>query len=134
LREHGAGAPGGDIEHGSCRPRRLDRTAPMRAAAKSAAAEAHSARAGRLQPRARAAVEVRQREVSRSGRPARQARKGRAGRRVQAGDLTRSCRPVTLEFLFFVIAGAAAGGFVNGLAGFGTSLFALGWWLQVMPP
>ncbi len=34
----------------------------------------------------------------------------------------------------FVIAGAVCGGFVNGLAGFGTSLFALGWWLQVMPP
>lgn len=41
---------------------------------------------------------------------------------------------MTAEFLFFVTVGAAAGGFVNGLAGFGTSLFALGWWLQVMPP
>ncbi len=30
--------------------------------------------------------------------------------------------------------GAAAGGFINGLAGFGTALFALGFWLQVMPP
>lgn len=37
----------------------------------------------------------------------------------------------TLAFLFL---GAAAGGFVNGLAGFGTALFALGWWLQIMPP
>lgn len=27
-----------------------------------------------------------------------------------------------------------AGGFVNGLAGFGTALFALGFWLQIMPP
>ena len=27
---------------------------------------------------------------------------------------------------FFIIAGAAAGGFINGLAGFGTALFALG--------
>ena len=36
--------------------------------------------------------------------------------------------------MFFLILGAFAGGFVNGLAGFGTSLFALGWWLQVMPP
>ncbi|MGI9365702.1 MAG: sulfite exporter TauE/SafE family protein [Rhizobiaceae bacterium] len=26
------------------------------------------------------------------------------------------------------------GGFVNGLAGFGTALFALGWWLQIMSP
>ncbi|WP_282609597.1 sulfite exporter TauE/SafE family protein [Pelagibius sp. Alg239-R121] len=41
---------------------------------------------------------------------------------------------MTLEFLFYLAAGACAGGFVNGLAGFGTSLFALGWWLQVMPP
>ncbi len=41
---------------------------------------------------------------------------------------------MTLEFILFTIAGAAFGGFINGLAGFGTSLFALGWWLQVMPP
>ncbi|MEO1067464.1 MAG: sulfite exporter TauE/SafE family protein [Pseudomonadota bacterium] len=38
------------------------------------------------------------------------------------------------EFLFFLIAGAIAGGFVNGLAGFGTALFTLGWWLQILPP
>ncbi|MCP5039102.1 MAG: sulfite exporter TauE/SafE family protein [Rhodobacteraceae bacterium] len=30
--------------------------------------------------------------------------------------------------------GAVAGGFINGLAGFGTSLFALGFWLQILPP
>jgi uncharacterized membrane protein YfcA len=36
--------------------------------------------------------------------------------------------------LVFLIIGALAGGFVNGLAGFGTSLFALGWWLQIMAP
>ena len=36
--------------------------------------------------------------------------------------------------LTFVVLGALAGGFVNGLAGFGTSLFALGFWLQVLPP
>lgn len=30
-------------------------------------------------------------------------------------------------------AGAFAGGFINGLAGFGTALFALGFWLQIMP-
>ena len=41
---------------------------------------------------------------------------------------------MTVEFFAYLLAGAAAGGFVNGLAGFGTSLFALGWWLQVMPP
>lgn len=33
-----------------------------------------------------------------------------------------------------VLAGAAAGGFINGLAGFGTALFALGFFLSVMPP
>lgn len=33
-----------------------------------------------------------------------------------------------------VIAGAAAGGLINGLAGFGTALFALGFFLTVMPP
>jgi uncharacterized membrane protein YfcA len=39
-----------------------------------------------------------------------------------------------LEFLAFLAIGAAMGGFVNGLAGFGTALFTLGWWLQIMPP
>ncbi|MAI44610.1 MAG: sulfite exporter TauE/SafE family protein [Hyphomicrobiaceae bacterium TMED74] len=39
-----------------------------------------------------------------------------------------------LEFLLFVIAGALAGGFVNGLAGFGTGITALGLWLYVLPP
>lgn len=38
------------------------------------------------------------------------------------------------EFLAWLVAGAVAGGFVNGLAGFGTALFALGFWLQIMPP
>lgn len=33
-----------------------------------------------------------------------------------------------------LLAGAAAGGFVNGLAGFGTALLSLSFWLQVMPP
>ncbi len=41
---------------------------------------------------------------------------------------------MTFEFILLLVAGAAAGGFINGLAGFGTSLFALGWWLQIMPP
>lgn len=41
---------------------------------------------------------------------------------------------MTAEFVVYLLAGAAAGGFINGLAGFGTSLMALGWWLQVMPP
>lgn len=41
---------------------------------------------------------------------------------------------MALETVLFIVIGAAFGGFVNGLAGFGTSLFALGWWLQVMEP
>lgn len=36
--------------------------------------------------------------------------------------------------LFLLLAGAAAGGFINGMAGFGTALFALGFWLQFMEP
>ena len=36
--------------------------------------------------------------------------------------------------LALLAAGAAAGGFINGLAGFGTALFALGFWLQIMEP
>ena len=39
-----------------------------------------------------------------------------------------------LDSVIFIVTGAAFAGFVNGLAGFGTSLFALGWWLQVMDP
>ena len=41
---------------------------------------------------------------------------------------------MTLEFFLLLAAGAIAGGFINGLASFGTSLFALGWWLQIMSP
>lgn len=37
------------------------------------------------------------------------------------------------EIIVYVILGAAAGGFVNGLAGFGTALMSLGIWLQAMP-
>ena len=39
-----------------------------------------------------------------------------------------------LEFYIYLILGAALGGLINGLAGFGTALFALGFWLQTMPP
>ncbi len=39
-----------------------------------------------------------------------------------------------MDALFLIIAGAAAAGFVNGLAGFGTALFSLGFWLQVFSP
>ncbi|WP_112310772.1 sulfite exporter TauE/SafE family protein [Pseudogemmobacter bohemicus] len=41
---------------------------------------------------------------------------------------------MTGEVLAFLLAGALAGGFINGLAGFGTALLALGFWLQVLPP
>ncbi|MFC0341677.1 sulfite exporter TauE/SafE family protein [Paracoccus niistensis] len=37
------------------------------------------------------------------------------------------------EFLAVLLGGAFAGGVINGLAGFGTALFALGFWLQVLP-
>ncbi len=37
-------------------------------------------------------------------------------------------------YLLMLVCGAAAGGFLSGLAGFGTALFALGFWLQVMTP
>lgn len=41
-----------------------------------------------------------------------------------------------MEFntILMVLAGGLAGGFVNGLAGFGTALFALGFFLNVMTP
>lgn len=41
---------------------------------------------------------------------------------------------MTVEFLAVLLAGAFAGGLINGLAGFGTALFALGFWLQILPP
>lgn len=43
-------------------------------------------------------------------------------------------RALDTGFVLILLGGAITGGFVNGLAGFGTSLFALGWWLQIMPP
>ena len=41
---------------------------------------------------------------------------------------------MTSQTLLMVILGAAAGGFINGLAGFGTALFALGFFLTTMSP
>ena len=35
--------------------------------------------------------------------------------------------------ILLIVAGAIAGGFINGLAGFGTALFALGFFLSVLP-
>ncbi len=40
----------------------------------------------------------------------------------------------TAGSVLLLVAGAAAGGFINGLAGFGTGLMSLGIWLEVMPP
>lgn len=39
-----------------------------------------------------------------------------------------------MTFYLWLAAGAAAGGFINGLAGFGTALFALGFLLQILSP
>ncbi|MHC5804510.1 hypothetical protein ACYTX7_09910, partial [Streptococcus pyogenes] len=42
--------------------------------------------------------------------------------------------PMTTGFITALLAGAFAGGFINGLTGFGTALLSLGFWLQIMPP
>lgn len=41
---------------------------------------------------------------------------------------------MTHDVMLLVLAGGFAGGFVTGLAGFGTGLAALVFWLQVLPP
>jgi uncharacterized membrane protein YfcA len=41
---------------------------------------------------------------------------------------------MSIEYYALLLAGAVAGGFINGLAGFGTALLSLGFWLQIMPP
>ncbi len=41
---------------------------------------------------------------------------------------------MSVELIVWLVLGAAAGGFINGLAGFGTALMSLGVWLQLMPP
>src|ERR1700693_3722519 len=41
---------------------------------------------------------------------------------------------MTTAALVLLFLGALAGGFVSGLAGFGTALMALGIWLYVLPP
>lgn len=40
---------------------------------------------------------------------------------------------MSMDFLAVLLAGAFAGGAINGLAGFGTALFALGFWLHILP-
>ncbi|WP_299600186.1 sulfite exporter TauE/SafE family protein [uncultured Tateyamaria sp.] len=41
---------------------------------------------------------------------------------------------MTADMILFLALGAAAGGFINGLSGTGTALFALGFYLVVLPP
>ena len=41
---------------------------------------------------------------------------------------------MTTETLFFLVCGAIAGGFINGLSGTGTAMFALGFYLVVLDP
>ena len=41
---------------------------------------------------------------------------------------------MTIAAYAILLFGALAGGFVSGLAGFGTALMALGIWLWVLPP
>lgn len=41
---------------------------------------------------------------------------------------------MTAEVIMYVVLGAAAGGFINGLAGTGTALFSLGFYVTVLPP
>ena len=41
---------------------------------------------------------------------------------------------MSFDYLTLFVLGAAAGGLINGLAGFGLSMFAMGFWLQIMPP
>ena len=41
---------------------------------------------------------------------------------------------MSVELIVWLVVGAAAGGFINGLAGFDTALMSLGVWLQVMQP
>lgn len=41
---------------------------------------------------------------------------------------------MTSDVALFLLMGAAAGGFINGLSGTGTALFALGFYLVVLPP
>ncbi|WP_371228433.1 sulfite exporter TauE/SafE family protein [Roseovarius sp. 2305UL8-3] len=41
---------------------------------------------------------------------------------------------MSFEFAFYLVIGALAGGFINGLAGTGTALFALGFYLVVLDP
>ena len=41
---------------------------------------------------------------------------------------------MTPELFIYLMLAGLAGGFINGLAGFGTALFSLGFLLQILPP
>jgi len=41
---------------------------------------------------------------------------------------------VSITFIAILAMGAIIGGFINGLAGTGTALFSLGFYLMVLPP
>src|SRR5262249_32866090 len=43
------------------------------------------------------------------------------------------CPPMLLDYVLLLL-GALAGGFVNGLTGFGTALTAMPFWLHTVPP
>src|SRR5882757_5814407 len=48
--------------------------------------------------------------------------------------MTKEKEKLTAATYAILLFGALAGGFVSGLAGFGTALMALGIWLYVLPP
>src|SRR3954462_7039316 len=48
--------------------------------------------------------------------------------------MTKGREELTASTYALLLFGALAGGFVSGLAGFGTALMALGIWLYVLPP
>src|SRR5476651_1282563 len=54
---------------------------------------------------------------------------------MRPGMTREKFRTVMTTVAFVILfCGALAGGFVSGLAGFGTALMALGIWLYVLPP
>lgn len=48
--------------------------------------------------------------------------------------IRRGNQIIAVEQIAIILAGALAGGFVNGLTGFGTALTAMGIWLYALPP
>src|SRR5260370_13012904 len=56
----------------------------------------------------------------------------RGAKRTRDGETRK--RTLDIATYAILLAGALAGGFVSGLAGFGTALMALGIWLYILPP